>query len=129
MSRALDDLHPVFRPIAFEFLARLAEKRIMVAIVDTLRTAEEHQENLRKGVSWTARSLHLYGLAIDVAPIEIYRLHGGNKIQWNADDPVWHDVGEVGESVGMDWGGRWKNHPDPGHFEHARGRRLAGIMG
>lgn len=115
----------MFRPLATEFLARLTEDGILVMIVDTLRTIEEHTDNLTNGTSWTQRSLHLDGLAIDVAPYSQYKLHGGNKLQWDSEDSVWTKIGRVAERVGLDWGGRWQNHPDLGHVEHPRGRRLS----
>lgn len=130
MSRALDDLHPDFRPLAVELLARLTEAGIMVKIVDTLRTPEEHQANLAKGVSWTKRSLHLDGLAIDVAPYQTYDLHGGDKLQWSAEDPVWQEIGSIGKRVrtpdghGLRWGGDWRKRRDYGHFEHPLARKI-----
>jgi len=128
MSRRLDDLHPVFRPLAVEFLAQLTENGIHVLIVDTLRTEQEHQDNLRNGSSWTKRSLHLDGLAVDVAPFETYELHGKDKIQWDEKDPVWKLIGGVGKYLGLDWGGDWKTvPPDMGHFEHPRGTRIREI--
>jgi peptidoglycan L-alanyl-D-glutamate endopeptidase CwlK len=117
MSRALDDLDPVFRPVAFEFLARLTERGLAVLIVDTLRTPEEHAANLARGVSWTTRSKHLDGLALDVCPYEEYRLHGTDKLQWSSDDPAWQVIGEVAEGLGLRWGGRWRQR-DMGHVEY-----------
>jgi peptidoglycan L-alanyl-D-glutamate endopeptidase CwlK len=119
MSRRLNDLAPTFRPLAVEFLARCVEAGIAVLIVDTLRTKEEQAENLRKGVSWTMNSRHLTGEAIDVCPFEAYALHGPDKLQWNASDPVWLRLGVIGEAVGLVWGGRWKVK-DLGHFELPR---------
>lgn len=120
MSRAIDDLSPRFRPFAVEFLARLVEAGIAVIIVDTLRTPAEHAANLAKGVSWTTRSKHLDGDAIDVCPYETYALHGGDKLQWDAGDPIWTRIGQIGEACGMRWGGRFKApaKPDMGHFEY-----------
>lgn len=117
MSRRLDDLHPAFRPLAVELLARCVEAGIPVLIVDTKRTEAEHAENLRKGVSWIARSKHLDGLAIDIAPFETYLLSGPDKLQWDPADPVWLKLGKLGEECGMRWGGRWTKTPDLGHFE------------
>ncbi len=117
MSRRLDDLHTHFRPLAVELLARLTEAGIPVMVVDTLRTMEEHKANLAKGTSWVSHSLHLDGLAIDVAPWKVYDLHGPDKLEWDADDPVWQRIGRIGESLGLIWGGRWKKR-DMGHFEH-----------
>lgn len=119
VSRALDDLAPAFRPHAFEFLARLMEAGIPVLIVDTLRTPEEHAENLRRGVSWTTRSKHLDGLALDVCPYSQFQLHGEDKLQWDAADPVWLRIGKIAEGCGLRWGGRFKApaKPDLGHVE------------
>lgn len=117
MSRRLDDLDPRFKPVAIELLARCVEAGFMVMVVDTLRTQAEHEDNVRRGVSWTLRSKHLDGLAIDIAPWETYALHGPDKLQWDAADPVWLKIGQIGESLGLVWGGRWKKTPDMGHFE------------
>jgi len=117
VSRRLDDLSPRFRPLAVEFLGRLTEAGIAVLIVDTLRTPAEHAENLAKGVSWTKRSKHLDGDAIDICPFKEWALHGPDKLQWDTSDPVWQKIGAIGESVGLTWGGRWKQTPDYGHFE------------
>lgn len=123
MSRKLDDLTPECRALAVELLARLCEAGIAVCIVNTLRTPEEQEENIRRGVSWTKNSRHLSGRAIDIAPYDIYQLTGPDKLKWNASDPVWQRIGEIGESVGLVWGGRWGQQPgstakpDLGHFE------------
>lgn len=119
MSRKLNDLEPEFRRTAVELIARIVEAGIAVMIVDTLRTPEEHAANLAKGVSWTKHSLHLIGRAIDLAPYEQYQLHGPDKLNWNADDPIWLQMGKIGESMGLVWGGRWQQK-DMGHFEPPR---------
>jgi len=115
MSRALDDLSPRFRPLAMELLARTVEAGIPVLVVDTLRTPAEHAANLAKGVSWTVHSKHLDGDAIDIVPYSQYDLHGPDKLQWDAGDPIWQKLGAIGERIGLRWGGRFK---DMGHFEY-----------
>lgn len=117
MSRRLDDLSPRMKPLAFEFLARLMEAGIPVAVVDTLRTKAEQASNVAKGVSWTMASKHLTGDAIDVCPYDIFALHGPDKLQWDSADPVWQRIGAIGEACGLKWGGRWVRTPDLGHFE------------
>ena len=116
MSRALDDLSPAFRPLAFELLARCVEQNIPVMIVDTLRTPAEHATNLARGTSWTSKSKHLTGDAIDICPYDQFNLHGPDKLRWDADDPIWIRIGVSGERLGLRWGGRWKQR-DMGHFE------------
>ena len=99
-------------------LARLVEAGIHVLIVDTLRTPAEHADNLARGVSWTKHSLHLVGLAIDICPYEVYTSAvGGDKLQWDETDEIWQRIGVIGESLGLRWGGRWKQR-DLGHFEY-----------
>lgn len=125
MSRLLSDLAPEFQPIAYKLLALFTEAGIPTLIVDTLRTPAEQAANLASGASKTLNSRHLTGHAIDVAPYEVYQLHGPDKLQWNSSDPVWLKMGLIGESLGLVWGGRWKDAngkpwPDSGHFEMKR---------
>ena len=116
MSRKLDDLSPAFRPLAVELLARFTEAGICVLIVDTLRTPAEQAQNIKRGVSWTKNSKHLTGDAIDVCPFDEWALSGSDKLQWNTEHPVWQQMGKIGESLGLTWGGRWEQR-DMGHFE------------
>lgn len=117
LDRSLDHLSDAFRPKVFEFLARLVEAGIAVVIVNTLRTPEQQAQNIANGVSWTKNSKHLTGNAIDVAPYAQYLEHGDTKINWDATDPAWQRMGQIGENVGLVWGGRWVTTPDLGHFE------------
>jgi peptidoglycan L-alanyl-D-glutamate endopeptidase CwlK len=116
VSRALNDLDPVFKQRAMELLARCVEAGIMVMVVDTARTEEEQAENLRRGVSWTRFSRHLIGRAIDICPFEMWQLHGPDKLKWDATDPVWEQLGKIGKKLGLIWGGDWQQR-DLGHFE------------
>jgi D-alanyl-D-alanine carboxypeptidase len=116
MSRKLDDLVPELRVKAFELIARCAELRVPIFIVDTLRTPQEQEIYLAKGVSWTPRSKHLVGRAIDVCPYQQFALHETVKLEWNADDPAWQTIGRIGKQLGLVWGGDWR-HRDLSHFE------------
>ncbi|OFX06053.1 MAG: hypothetical protein A3E78_13885 [Alphaproteobacteria bacterium RIFCSPHIGHO2_12_FULL_63_12] len=117
MSRALNDLSPRFRPLAFELLARCTEAGIAVMVIDTLRTKAEHQANLAKGVSWTTHSRHLDGDAIDICPYDVYQADGSDKLRWDASDPMWVKLAEIGRSLGLRCGYDWKVK-DCGHFEY-----------
>lgn len=117
MSRTLSDLHPTFYPLACELIAKFVEAGIPVMIIGTGRTEEEHQANLAKGVSWVVRSKHLDGLAIDVAPYEEFSAHGPDKLSWDAGNPIWAKMADIGESLGLRCGYRWKKK-DCGHYEY-----------
>lgn len=111
-SRKLEDLDARFEPIARQLLTEAAAAGIGLTIIETLRTEAEHQRNLANGVSWTKRSRHIDGLAIDVCPTDLLAVKG-----WSPDDPRWDKIGNIGESLGLRWGGRWKQR-DMGHFEY-----------
>lgn len=59
----------------------------------------------------TLRSNHMSGRACDFVPVK------NGKPWWNAPQEVWNIMGEVGETCGLKWGGRWKDLPDSPHFE------------
>jgi len=112
-------------PLACELLARCTEQGIQVAIVDTLRTPEEHAANLKTGASRTKHSKHLDGEAIDICPYETWQAHGADKLNWDTSDPtVWFALGAIGERLGLRWGGRFRPLDknglgwDAGHFEY-----------
>lgn len=49
-------------------------------------------------------------------PIHCSGTRGSNKLDWATDEPVWQVLGEIGEKLGLRWGGRWQQK-DMGHFE------------
>lgn len=118
MSRQLDDLAPVFKPLAYELLARSVEAMIPVLIVNTRRTAAEQAINVANGTSQVAHSKHQDGLAIDVVPYHVFQEYGDDKLQWHEDDPAWAKLGAIGERLGLRWGGRFVTLKDCGHFEY-----------
>jgi len=128
MSRLLDDLTPFFRVLAVELLARLVEAGIPVLIVNTLRSVEEQEVNIKNGVSWTKNSRHLpnsidgKAQAIDICPYDQFNLHGPDKLNWDFSDAVWQKIGNIGKALGLEWGGDWPNNPpksrpDGAHFQ------------
>lgn len=116
-DRKLDDLDPRFRPLVFALLARLVEAGILVCIIETRRTEAQHQADLASGHSWVTRSLHQDGLAIDLCPYQVYAETGPDKLQWQANDPVWARIGAIGKALGLKWGGDW-HQKDLGHLEY-----------
>lgn len=56
-------------------------------------------------------SYHQYGLAFDVVPLAYM-----SEKDWNPSGSYWAQIGQIGEALGLTWGGRWSN-PDAPHFE------------
>jgi peptidoglycan L-alanyl-D-glutamate endopeptidase CwlK len=132
MRRDLEALEPETRRMA-EMLLRAArgafaayrrDEALELIVTGTLRTWEEQDAlyeqgrfragpivtNARGGKSW-----HNFGRAFDVA------FRCGGKVSW---DGPWEELGELGESIGLEWGGRFSS-PDRPHFQHRSGLTLA----
>lgn len=63
----------------------------------------------RPGFSW-----HCYGLAFDL----VFLING----EWNwANNNEWEKLGLMGESLGLEWGGRFENLVDRPHFQLTNG--------
>jgi len=129
MSRSLLDLEPQTQAKARALLLRVQKVGLIVAVYSTLRTYEEQAKlyaqgrtapgeivtKARPGQSW-----HNFGRAFDVAFVS----PATGKLSWRPDYP-WTKLGEMGEAVGLTWGGRWKRFPDLGHFQWEGGLTLA----
>jgi len=80
-----------------------------VIITSSTRTQKEQDEFVASGASLTRNSRHLYGQAFDI------------DMQGHAPDSVpqdvWNWMGELGEALGLRWGGRWAMLRDFRHFE------------
>ena len=123
MSRRIEDLHPTVQKKCRLFIDRCAEAGIDVIITSTLRTFAEQDALYAKGrtlpgpkvtAAKAGESFHNYGLAFDFAPIE----HG--KIDWN-DLDLFRRCGEIGESCGLEWAGRWQRFREMAHLQHTNG--------
>ena len=68
------------------------------------------KENVKITNTQAGHSKHNIGKAFDVCPI----LNG--KLAWN-DVDLFNQLGEIGHSVGLKWGGDWRSFKDSPHFE------------
>lgn len=128
-SRNLSDLHPTIRRRAEQFVEEAWEAGIPVRIVSTYRSLAEQERlyqqgrttpgpivtNAPPGGSW-----HNYGLAFDVA-LDVDGDPETNDPSWDADSEIWEELGDLGRSLGLRWGG---DFGDPGHFEYHPGLTL-----
>lgn len=101
-----------------DFVEYMADEGLDVRITSTYRTRAEQaalwaQGRTKPGPIVTnakpGQSKHELGRAFDFT----FR-----ELGYTAPDEWWDFAGEVGESVGLVWGGRWR-HPDRPHFELA----------
>jgi len=127
MSRKLEHLDPRVRAMAERMLSICAGEGIDLIITCTYRSSEEQAALYAQGRTSPGRivtnaqpgqskhNARLNGkpasLAFDVVPIR------SGKAVWDAKDPVWMRVGQIGEEIGLAWAGRWKRFREFPHFE------------
>jgi peptidoglycan L-alanyl-D-glutamate endopeptidase CwlK len=134
-SRNLSDLHPLCKERAEKFLKLAKDAGIDLIVTSTYRDLESQADlfaqgrtkpgtivtNARPGQSW-----HNWRCAFDVVPLR------NGKPVWGTSGPdgdMWRKVGELGESVGLEWAGRWTGKlREFAHFQYTGGLTLADLQ-
>ena len=129
-SRNLNDLHPKVKPMVEEFIQKCADNGIDLLVTSTYRDHESQNAlyaqgrttpgkkvtNAKGGQSW-----HNWRVAVDIVPMR------NGKPVWGtsgSDGELWEQVGQIGESVGLEWAGRWKTFKEYAHFQYTGGLTL-----
>lgn len=112
----LYDLDPAIQGQAIELINWLRSQGVPLVITSGRRSYAEQLFLYAKGrtlpgpvVTNTVNSKHVQGLAFDV---DVQGMARSALPQWFLDY-----LGEVGEALDLNWGGRWRSPYDPGHFE------------
>jgi hypothetical protein len=120
MSRDITKLHPKVRQLADALVAECEKQGLKIKITDCVRTKEE-QNSI--GASRTnckyPSSYHNWGLAFDFCRNE--DVDNDGKISddaYNQKGNFFFKVGQIGKSLGLDWGGDFKSIYDGPHFEY-----------
>ena len=66
-------------------------------------------------------SFHNHGVAFDIVPLK------DGQPDWN-DHEKFNKLGELGKSVGLEWGGDWQFADKP-HFQYTQGRTIYDFVG
>ena len=56
-------------------------------------------------------SLHNFGIAIDLG------VFSSDGKKYHEENPLYRELGPLGESLGLEWGGRWKTILDEPHYQ------------
>lgn len=111
------DLRPKIFRMANEFAEKAKKAGLEFAITEGNRSLKRQQELYNQGrttfgnIVTNARpgySMHNYGIAFDVVFVK------NGKRTYEGD---WEALGKLGESIGFEWGGRWKSPVDRPHFQ------------
>lgn len=126
-SRSLDELDPIVKEKAEAFLEKCKESGIKVIITSTYRDHEYQNDLYAQGRSKPGRrvtsakggqSFHNWRVAFDFVPV----ING--SASWN-NEALFIQCGEIAESLGLEWGGRWKKFQDSPHCQYTGGLTLA----
>lgn len=113
-------LHAAIQPMARRLIANASEAYTTLAITTGLRLGSEQARLYAQGRTTPGAivthsppgySWHEFGLAFDVAVLD------NGKLTYPEDETLWQLVGELGESYGLTWGGRFEHFKDRPHFE------------
>lgn len=125
-SRDIKELLPNVASMAEAFVKRCDEIGIDAIITSTYRDFESQQVIYNQGrvtpgkiVTWAkpGQSYHNFRCAFDFVPV----VHG--KAQWK-DEALFAKCGEIAESVGLEWSGRWKRRKETAHCQYTGGLTL-----
>lgn len=126
MSKLLSDLHPIVAIKAQEFLNACKVRGLNVIITSTYRSMDEQNALYAQGRTKAGQvvtnakggeSIHNYRCALDFAPVV------NGVIPWN-DKALFIKIGQVGKSVGFEWGGDWTSFLDLPHLQMTLGYTL-----
>ncbi|TLY39119.1 MAG: LysM peptidoglycan-binding domain-containing protein [Nitrospirae bacterium] len=131
-EQRLAQVHPLLAIRGRCMIELCAYTGIAVLVTQGLRSWEEQDALYAKGRTVPpigkkhivtkakgGQSYHNFGLAFDIVVLDAV-----GKADWDVDHPGWKKAGELGKSVGLDWGGDWKSFKDLPHFQYTGGMTL-----
>lgn len=127
-KRNIDSLHPELRPLATKLIEQSLEQGITAKVISGTRTYEEQNELYAQGRTKPGKvvteakggySIHNFGCAFDIG---IFSKDGK---KYYGESESYKDVGAIGKTLGLEWGGDWKSFIDEPHFQLTKGKSLA----
>lgn len=117
----IDSLRDPFKSAIRWMIFLIDKEGLPVTVFETLRTNERQESLKSKGASkaGAGQSPHNYGLAcdfvLDTNKVKVQKREWNGKMYpdaWDYETPeakaVYDRLGELAESIGLEWGGRWK---------------------
>ncbi len=106
-AASLASLHPRIYPLAYYHLVLLRYYGLPAVVTEGRRSLSRQVMLVSQGKSRTYKSKHLQGLAYDL----------WFDVPYAPPRSWWAFAGQVGEWLGLRWGGRFKGFVDMPHFE------------
>lgn len=125
-SRKLEDLHPKVKTLCEQFIASCSKQNIDILITSTYRDGESQNALYAQGrttpgkivtKAMSGQSFHNWRVAFDFCPLV------NGKPNWT-DIALYTKCGEIAESVGLEWAGRWVKFKELAHCQYTNGLSL-----
>jgi peptidoglycan L-alanyl-D-glutamate endopeptidase CwlK len=125
-SRNITDLHPKVQKLCVDFIDKCKHEGIDVLITSTYRDAASQDSLYAQGRTTPGKrvtnakagqSMHNWKCAFDFVPIV------NGKAMWN-NTALFTRCGEIAESVGLEWAGRWTKFKELAHCQYTDGLTL-----
>lgn len=129
ICRDLNKLHPKVKELAEQLLKECASAGLNIKITETYRSVARQDELYAQGRTTKGNivtyakgsdmsSYHQWALAFDVC----------NNVKGKEYDiGVLSKVGAIGQKLGLEWGGSWKDFKDYAHFQYTFGLSIADL--
>lgn len=130
-SRSLDELLLCVKVKVVKFIKVCHDEGIDLLVTSTYRDDESQNALYAQGRTTPGKivtnakagdSYHNHRCAVDVVPLR------NGKPVWNTsgeDCKLWALIGDLGESCGLEWAGRWTGKMrEMAHFQYTGGRTL-----
>lgn len=120
MARDLTKLNPIVESLAYKLVTECAKEGLNIKITDCVRNkVEQNGINASRTNCKYPKSYHNFGLAFDFCRNEDVDKDG--KISddaYNTSGNFFSKVGQIGKSLGLNWGGDFQSIVDLPHFEY-----------
>jgi len=114
-NREIERLAPGLQTIARELIAKARTEGLCVGLFEGWRSPERQNHlcdiKASRVRADNPKAYHVRGRAVDIVFLDYFGGWSWSN-HWN-----WQRVGEIGEELGLTWGGRWTRFPDLAHFQ------------
>lgn len=134
----LSKVHGKLAELGRQLITESFKNGVPIIITQGLRTIEEQNALYAQGRTTPGKivtevkggySYHNYGLAIDFAV-----LTPNGTVEWSTavdydrdGQKDWYEVGRIGQSLGLEWGGAWNSFVDMPHFQLTFGYSITNL--
>ena len=119
MARIITDLHPEAQAKATQLVELCKRAGYIIKITDCVRSKKEQDSLYAQGRTTSGDivtnvkypySMHNWGIAFDFC-------RNDGKGAYYDSDGFFSKVGQIGKSIGLEWGGDWTSFVDKPHFQ------------